>query len=162
MGLFDWQELDLSLDKEVKERLSKEVKERLSNVNMLNIIIDWIKELGAWTTKTKGFYDHRCRNVIVTKDYLAIQDSKETFEKELLYSDEIPIFYASYNYKALHTYHGKGANIPLGDIILIWANVIKERIKMEFPELNICDISIEKDVARFSYIVPDKEYNNWF
>lgn len=31
---------------------------------------------------------------------------------------------------------------------------------MEFPELIIGDISIDKEVASFEYTVPDKEYNN--
>ena len=150
MGLFDWREENIPMDGEVKEKLT--------NVHMLNIIIDRLKEAGSWTTECKGFYDHRARKIKITKDFFSIQDSKETFEKEKYYEDEKLIVYADYNYKALHGYY----NVSLGEVILIWANVIKERMQAEFPELTIGDISVDKEIAYFTYSVPVGKFNDWF
>lgn len=72
------------------------------------------------------------------------------------------IIYAKYNYEALHSYYGAGAHVPLSSVVFIWANVIQERMKMEFPDITFSAVLTDKDIATFTYYVPEGEYRKWF
>ena len=172
MGLFEWKEEYVTAEQVAEQK----VRDKLSNVNMLNIIIDELRRAGDWVTNSKGFYDHRLRKIIITKDYLEIYDCDQhllDFYRYVdVYTAELDnshfqyrgrIKYADYNYKPLHAYND-GNMMYLNKVIFIWASVIQERMKKEYPDLMFNKISVDESecIAVFTYRVPDRKYCDWF
>lgn len=170
MGLFEWKEEYVSAEQAAEQR----VKEKLSNVSMLNIIINELGRAGDWVSSSKGFYDHRTRKFVITKDYIEVYDCSDTllvtyklidtYAKDIDFSMRMRIEYADYNYKPLHACFINNRDISLSRVLYIWATVIQERMKKENPDLIFNEISVDdtKWCASFTYRVPDREYNDWF
>ena len=162
MGLFDSGN---------KEQAEAEVLQALTKHPMLGNIMAILNGELLWPTQCTGYYDTRKRTVMVGRDLFCIkmqnQALKANEKGEVTLTDEEPEFvfltYTQFGYNPLHMYTASnGKTVNLDRVISIWAKVLSDALKAEFPDGEFENIIMNEDVARFTYKVPALAMKDWF